>query len=91
MFVIWLNKMRVYWIVYMILPDRLIFYNVGGYPKEKGVIDVTVILSELRDVEKLRQYYQESVSFIEEDKRKQLESESKLKAMENASKDVPSV
>ena len=63
----------------------------GDYPREKGVIDVTVILSELRDVEKLRQYYQESVSFIEDDKRKQLESESKLKAMEDASNDIPSL
>ena len=63
----------------------------GDYPREKGVIDVTVILSELRDVEKLRQYYQESVDFIEDDKRKQMESESKLKAMEVASKDIPSL
>ncbi|MFC1956641.1 tubulin/FtsZ family protein [Chloroflexota bacterium] len=61
----------------------------GDYPREKGVIDVTVILSELRDVEKLRQYYQESVSFIHDDKRKQMESETKLKAMEDESKDIP--
>ncbi|MFC1930101.1 cell division protein FtsZ, partial [Chloroflexota bacterium] len=63
----------------------------GDYPREKGVIDVTVILSELRDVEKLRQYYQESVSFMQHDRRKQLESESKLKAMDDASKDIPSL
>ncbi|MFC1929727.1 tubulin/FtsZ family protein [Chloroflexota bacterium] len=63
----------------------------GDYPREKGVIDVTVILSELRDVEKLRHYYQESVSFVQDDRRKQLESESKLKAMDDASKDIPSL
>ncbi|MFC2031991.1 tubulin/FtsZ family protein [Chloroflexota bacterium] len=63
----------------------------GDYPREKGVINVTVILSELRDVEKLRQYYQESVDFMQDDKRKQVESESKLKEMEDASKDIPSL
>ncbi|MFC1972668.1 cell division protein FtsZ, partial [Chloroflexota bacterium] len=63
----------------------------GDYPREEGVINVTVILSELRDVEKLRQYYQESVDFMQDDKRKQLESESKLKEMEDASKDIPSL
>ncbi|MFC1982611.1 tubulin/FtsZ family protein [Chloroflexota bacterium] len=63
----------------------------GDYPREKGLIDVTVILSELRDVEKLRTYYQESVDYMQDDKRKQMESESKLKAMEEASKDIPSL
>ncbi|MFC2032751.1 tubulin/FtsZ family protein [Chloroflexota bacterium] len=63
----------------------------GDYPREKGVIDVTVVLSELRDVAKLREYYQESVSFMKDDKRKQLEGESKLKTMDEASKDIPSI
>jgi cell division GTPase FtsZ len=63
----------------------------GDYPREKGLIDVTVILSELRDVEKLRTYYKESVEYMQDDKRKQMETETKLKAMDEVSKDIPSL
>jgi len=63
----------------------------GDYPREKGAIDVTVILSELSSVEKVRQYYTRAAGFIEEVKSRQAEAESKLREIDEASKDIPSL
>jgi len=63
----------------------------GDYPRERGVLDVTVILSELKDVEKIREYYSKSAEFIVEMKRRQGEIKSKLKGVEEASKDIPTL
>ena len=64
----------------------------GDYPREKGVLDVTVILSELSDVEKVRNYYTKSADFIQEVKRRQEEEiKIKLSGMDEASKDIPSL
>jgi len=63
----------------------------GDYPRERGALDITVVLSQLSDVEKVRNYYYESASFIQDSKRKQEEVESKLRKIEEASKAVPSL
>ena len=63
----------------------------GDYPREKGSLDVSVILSELSDVEKIRYYYTKSTGLIPEVKRRQEETESRLKAIEDTSKDIPSL
>ena len=63
----------------------------GDYPREKGVLDVTVILSELKDVEKIRDYYAKSTEFIGKMKIRQDDIESKLKRVEDASKDIPTL
>ena len=72
------------------LASEAIIRN-GDYPRERGVMDVTVILSELSDVVKVRDYYSESTSFIHDIKRKQGEAESKLRVIEEAAKDIPSL
>ena len=72
------------------LASEAIIRN-GDYPRERGVLDVTVILSELRDVEKVRHYYGESASFAREVEKRQEEVESKLRGIEEASKDIPSL
>ena len=36
----------------------------GDYPRERGILDVTVILSELSDVEKVREYYTKLASVV---------------------------
>ena len=36
----------------------------GDYPRERGMLDVTVILSELSDVEKVREYYTKLASVV---------------------------
>ena len=63
----------------------------GDYPREKGLIDVTVILSELRDVEKVRTYYSKSAEHIGEVKKKPEVTGDKPGEIEEASKDIPSL
>jgi len=63
----------------------------GDYPRQRGLLDVTVILSELSDVEKIRYYYTRSTRLIPEFKKRQEETEVKLKAIEDTSKDIPSL
>jgi len=63
----------------------------GDYPREKGVLDVTVILSELDTVRKVSTLYSESITVIGEIQRKQTEIACKLKTIEDASKDIPSL
>jgi len=54
-------------------------------------MDVTVLLSELNDVEKVRDYYGKSASFIREVEKRREEVESKLRGIEDASKDIPTL
>ncbi len=63
----------------------------GDYPRDRGLMDVTVILSELSDVEKIRGYYTKSTDLIPEVKKRQEITEIKLKAMDDTSKDIPSL
>ncbi|MFC1952396.1 tubulin/FtsZ family protein [Chloroflexota bacterium] len=63
----------------------------GIYPRERSKLDITVIMSELSDVEKVRNYYTESTSFIPEVKRRQKRVESKLSKIDEAAKDIPSL
>jgi len=63
----------------------------GDYPRQRGLLDITVMLSELSDVEKVRFYYTMSTSLIPEMKKRQKETEIRLKAIEETSKDIPSL
>ena len=63
----------------------------GDYPRERGMLDVTVILSELSDVEKVRDYYSRSTNFIPEVQKRQQRIESKLSKIDEAAKDIPSL
>jgi cell division GTPase FtsZ len=72
-----------------IAPEAII--RNGDYPRERGQVDVTVLLSELSDVEKVRDYYLRSTDLIPEFKKRQEETEDKLKALEDVSKDIPSL
>ncbi|MFA5316542.1 MAG: tubulin/FtsZ family protein [Dehalococcoidales bacterium] len=63
----------------------------GDYPRDKGFINITVLLSGLSDLEKVREYYARSTIFIPEFKRRQVEVASKLKQIDDASKDIPSL
>jgi cell division GTPase FtsZ len=63
----------------------------GDYPREKGLLDVTVILSELSDVAKVREYYTNSASLAKEYKERQKTKESKAVLAEEAGKDVPTL
>lgn len=72
-----------------IAPEAII--RNGDYPRERGVVDVTVILSELSDVDKIKDYYLRSTDLIPEFKKRQEETEDKLRALEDVSKDIPSL
>ena len=72
-----------------VAPEAII--RSGDYPRERGMIDVTVILSQLRDVEKVRTYYDRSAGIVEAIKRKQETAARRLSVTEEASKDVPTL
>jgi cell division GTPase FtsZ len=63
----------------------------GDYPREKGLMDVTVILSELCDVAKVRDYYTKSANLVSEMKKRQKIQTSKSALTEEAGKDVPTL
>jgi len=63
----------------------------GDYPREKTLVEVTLILSRLSDIEKVKEYYSKSTSLIPEFKRRQKEVEGKLRTMEEVGKDIPSL
>ncbi len=72
-----------------IAPEAII--RNGDYPRERGVLDVTVILSDLSDVEKVRKYYDDSTAFIGQVSKKQEAAETKLRGIDEAAKDIPSL
>jgi hypothetical protein len=63
----------------------------GDYPRERGLIDIIVILSQLTDVEKVRHYYAKSAEAVEAIKRKKKATARKLDVTEEASKDIPTL
>jgi cell division GTPase FtsZ len=63
----------------------------GDYPREKGLLDVTVILSELSDVEKVRHYYAKSAKLVNAMKKRKKIQINKAALTEEAGKDVPTL
>jgi len=63
----------------------------GDYPREKGILEVTIVLSGLSDVEKVREYYGRMTSLIPEFKKREQEIESRLQALDEVGKDIPSL
>jgi len=63
----------------------------GDYPREKGNLDVTLILSELKNVDKVKKYFERSTRYIPEVKKRREETSVSLKDLEDAAKDIPSL
>ena len=61
----------------------------GDYPLDRGVLDLVVILSQFKDVERIRQYYTRASSIIGEITKKQ--TAAKPSVTEEASKDIPTL
>ncbi len=72
-----------------IVPNAVI--RNGDYPRGKGVLDITLVLSELSDVEKIRSYYSKSASLVKEISKRQKAKASKAELTEEAGKDVPTL
>ena len=63
----------------------------GDYPRERGVLDITVILSELKDVKKIRDYYDTTTSIIPKMQQRQEEITASIKKIEESAEDIPSL
>jgi len=72
-----------------VAPGAIIRY--GDYPRERSALGVTVILSELKSVEKVREYYDRLPDLMEEQGKRQEDTEAKLKELIDASTAVPSL
>jgi len=70
-------------------PEAII--RSGDYPREKGAMDVTVILSEMSDVEKVRAYFTKAISLISELKKRQEGVVSTQRGIDITIKDIPSL
>jgi len=63
----------------------------GDYPLDRGVLDLVVILSQLKDVERVRQYYTRASNIVSEITKKQTEAPVKPSLTEEASRDIPTL
>ena len=70
-----------------IAPNSVI--RSGDYPVERGLMDIVVILSQLKEMEKVREYYQKSVGVAEEIKRKLEAASSGTSLTDEAAEHLP--
>ena len=70
-------------------PEAII--RSGDYPREKGGMDVTVVLSEMSDVEKIRNYFTKAINLIAELKKRQAGQISTQRGIDITVKDIPSL
>jgi cell division GTPase FtsZ len=63
----------------------------GDYPREKGTIDVTVVLSEFNALDKVRGYFERATDVIHGLKERRGEFEGKLREIDDIAKDIPSL
>ena len=68
-------------------PEAII--RAGDYPREKEILDVTVILSELSGVRKITDYFTQTINLIRTIKRKREGVEVEVRDIEQAFKDIP--
>ncbi len=69
-------------------PDTII--RSGDYPRDKGSLDVSLILSELSDVAKIRNYFTKTISLISTIQKRQ-EGIQTDTALDGSLKDIPSL
>jgi cell division GTPase FtsZ len=70
-------------------PEAII--RSGDYPREKGTLEVTIILSEMSDVEKVRNYFTKAINLITELKKRQEGVVSTQRGIDITIKDIPSL
>jgi len=63
----------------------------GDYPREKGTVDVSILLSQLAFVQKIRDYYDRASAFAHTQKDRIKETTGRLRDMEEAAKELPSL
>jgi cell division GTPase FtsZ len=70
-------------------PEAVIRY--GDYPRKTSELKITVILSQLKDVEKVREYYDMFSEITQDEVLRQGVTEAKLKKLIDASVSIPSL
>ena len=70
-------------------PEAII--RSGDYPMEKGQLDVTLILSELSDIVKVRSYFTKTISLIADLKKRQEGIIDTQRGIDISIKDIPSL
>ncbi len=70
-------------------PEATIRY--GDYPRKQDSLRTTVILSQLKSVEKIREYYDKMPGLLQTKEKRQEDIEAKLKELIDASDSVPSL
>jgi cell division GTPase FtsZ len=63
----------------------------GDYPREKGLIDVTIILSELANVGKITDYFSKAIDYISSAKRRREGLDYEHRGIEDLFNDIPSL
>lgn len=63
----------------------------GDYPRERTSVELTLMLSGLSNVEKVREYYSRSTTLIPEFKRREEEAAGRLRTLEEVGKDIPTL
>ena len=70
-------------------PEAII--RSGDYPRDKGDLDVTLILSELSDIERVRSYFTKAINLIADLKKRQEGVVSTQRGIDITIKDIPSL
>ncbi len=63
----------------------------GDYPREKGMLDVTLVLSEFGDIGIVRSYYDKSLKLVKDYGTRRSERAAKLELECDAARDVPTL
>lgn len=63
----------------------------GDYPRDKSSVDVTIMFSQLAFVQKIRDYYDRASAFAHTQKDRLRETSGRLRDMEDAAKELPSL
>lgn len=63
----------------------------GDFPRESGAIDVTILFSQLAFVQRIRDYYDRASAFVRDQKDRLKESAGRLRDMEEAAKELPTL
>lgn len=70
-------------------PEAII--RSGDYPREKGTLDVSLVLSEMIDVEKVRSYFTKTINLIADLKKRQEGLINTQRGIDITIKDIPSL
>ena len=70
-------------------PEAII--RSGDYPRDRGMLDITVVMSEFSDVEKIRSYFTKAISLITALKKRQEGMVSQQQGIDLTIKDIPSL